>query len=501
MSDLERRLEDLYMADSRARRVEQVNVAPRGRSPFAPLAFVGGVAALTLAVIVTLSLLRGGEPAPASSPTPATSAAAVAGASPSASATLGEQVMCGRVSQFSEATATEAGRFVITPQGQSGSPIVIRPGTQAAGVTGYVCVRVDVALAAPSVSFVALLAPGMAGYVAEGANPSSAPSPTIARGVKPDAQHGVISSGGNASKLRTEIDPAARATFGLFRGLAVTKDGKRVAYVRVGDTSAQLIVFDTANPDAQKTVIDFPGGVETPGGLVWSVDSNDELLIQVDKRSQSQPLAVDSSSLRAVNVDTGASREIARTTNALLLPIAWHGSTNTGAAVETGDGGFAGTYDYISGGTVKRSPLPAQTGAFAIRADAAGARILSLGAMVAARGVTWWPIDHPEDRHELKTADGWDVSTAYWRPDMDEIVVFASPTVKGAPSPAPRIEAWTTAGQRRVIAEGAGPLGTVRVDGTAAITTSWNLVDLTTGAVTPIPGVDRTQTPSFAVKF
>src|SRR4051812_21774318 len=150
MSDLERRLEDLYMSDSRARRVQQVNVAPRGRNPFAPLAFVGGIAALTLALIVTLSLLRGGEPVPASSPSPNTSAAAVVSASPSASSGLGEQVMCGRVSQFAEATATEAGRFIITPQGQTGSLVVIPPHTQAAGVTGYVCVKVNVARAAPS---------------------------------------------------------------------------------------------------------------------------------------------------------------------------------------------------------------------------------------------------------------------------------------------------------------------------------------------------------------
>ena len=48
MSDLERRLEDLFMSDSRARRVERVNVAQRAPRPFAALAFVGGVAAVTL---------------------------------------------------------------------------------------------------------------------------------------------------------------------------------------------------------------------------------------------------------------------------------------------------------------------------------------------------------------------------------------------------------------------------------------------------------------------
>jgi hypothetical protein len=243
-------------------------------------------------------------------------------------------------------------------------------------------------------------------------------------------------------------------------------------------------------------------GLDSAGGIVWSSESNAELLVQVDKRSATQPLAAESSSLRAVNVDTGAAREVVRSTSALLLPIAWHSSTNTGAAVETGDGGFAVSYDYISGGALQRSPIAAgQIGAFAILADPDGRRILSLGAFGSPRGVMWWPIDLYADRQELKPADGFDISRAFWRPGTDEIIVFASPTVKDAAGPAPRLEAWTTSGQRRTVAEGAGPLAMVRVDGTAAITTSWNLVDLVTGSVTPMPPGDGTQTPYFAVLF
>lgn len=303
--------------------------------------------------------------------------------------------------------------------------------------------------------------------------------------------------------MRTEAAPAALSTLKTYAALAVSKDGRRVAYVRLGETGGQqLIVFDTARPDVQKTLLDLTGIVESAGGLIWSSDGNDEVLIQVDKRSQTQPLAVDSSSLRAVNVDTGASREIVRTTTALLLPIVWHASTNTGGAVETGDGGFAISYDYISGGTLKRSPFPqGQVGAFAVRADADGKRVLALGAFGAPRGVMWWPFDKFEEKRDLKPAEGWDVSTAFWRAGTDEIVVFASPTVKGAPGPAPRIEAWTTSDQHRTVAESTGPLATVRTDGTAAITTNWSIVDLTTGAITAMPPGDGTQTPQWAVRF
>ena len=424
MSDLERQLEELFMSDSRSRRVDQVNVPAPRRSRFGGPVFVGGVAMAALALIVAFSLLRGGpENAPASSPTPSGSAGVVA--SP---------------------TSTSA---------------------------------------APSAS--------------SGASASAAPSttPGVAR---PDAQHGVITRGGPGGVVRTESNPATLALLKPIQQLAVTKDGRRVAYVYRGATADQLIVFDAAKPDVQKTLIDFPA-TETAGGLVWSSDGNDELLVQVDHRSPSPP-GFDLSTLRAVNVDTGASREIVRTTTALLLPIVWHASTNTGGAVETGDGGFAISYDYISGGTLKRSPIPlGQVGAFSIRSDADGARVLALGGFGAPRGVTWWPFDKFEEKRDLKPAEGWDVSAAFWRAGTDEIVVFASPTVKGAPGPAPRIEAWTTSDQRRTVAESTGPLAAVRTDGTAAITTNWNVVDLTTGTVTQMPIGDGAQTPQFAVIF
>ena len=353
MSDLERQLEELFMSDSRSRRVDQVNVPAPRPSRFGGPVFVGGVAMAALALIVAFSLLRGApENVPASSPSPSGSAGVVSSPGPSA---------------------------------------------------------------------------------------STAPSSSASTAARPDAEHGVITRGGSGGVVRTEAAPAAITTLNTYRALAVTKDGRRVAYVLVGATGDQLVVFDTAKPDVQKTLMDFPGGVETAGGLVWSSDGNDEILIQVDKRSQSDPLAVEFSSLRAVNADTGATREIVRTTTALLLPIVWHASTNTGGAVETGGGGHVISYDYVSGGALKRSPFPqGQIGAFSVRSDADGKRVLALGALGVPRGVLWWPFDKVEEKRELKATDGWDVSAAFWRAGTDEIVVFASPTVKGAPGPADR---------------------------------------------------------------
>ena len=174
MSDLERQLEELFMSDSRARRVDQVTVPAPRRSRFGGPMFVGGVAMAALALIVAFSLLRGApENVPASSPSPSGSAGVVASPGPSASA-------------------------------------------------------------APSAS--------------SGAGASNAPPASAATGVRPDAQHGIITRGGPGGVVRTEASAAVLTTVNAYGGLAVSKDGRRVAYVLRGETAEELRVFDTANP-------------------------------------------------------------------------------------------------------------------------------------------------------------------------------------------------------------------------------------------------------------
>ena len=508
MSDLERQLEELFMSDSRARRVDQVNVPTARRGRFGGVAFVGGVAMAALALIVGFSLLRGGtENVPASSPTPSGSAAVAASPNPSASAVPGEQVICGQVSRFNRSTPTAPGSFVITPSGQSGTYVVLPAGVQGE-FGGYVCAAVKtLPQGAPSIVFVGLLAPGRPGYVAEGAA-SAAPSATSGPStVRPDAGRGFIArgTGEGVGVMRTESDAAVLKSFPRELSAATTRDGLRVAYFRTGQTGTQLVTFDTAGPGAEKTVVDFSGSGEVTGEVVWSSDQANELLISVSKLGpQVNPeVAVVYSSLRVVDAGTGAVREIARITSGLYLrPLAWHGASNTAAALEWSPaGGFAANYDYIRAGVVTRTPFSfGQVIASTVRADVDGQRVLSIGGLPAPRGVTWWPIDRFDARRELKADPAYDVSVALWRAGTDEIVVYASPMTK-APGAAPRLEAWTTSDQRRTIAEGAGPLGILRVDGSAAITTAWTLVDLRTGATTDIPGANRDQIPYLAVKF
>jgi hypothetical protein len=61
MSDLERRLEDLFTHDSRSRRVTDVGIPDRRRSPLRSVAFAAATALTVLAVVVTLSTIRGSD--------------------------------------------------------------------------------------------------------------------------------------------------------------------------------------------------------------------------------------------------------------------------------------------------------------------------------------------------------------------------------------------------------------------------------------------------------
>src|SRR2546430_5358401 len=108
MNDLERRLEEMFMSDSRGRRVGQVNVASRRPNYMRSLTFIGGVAALALAAAVALNVLRpAGDVSPAANPS--------ASASPiAASAPAGGVVRCGDVSSFSAPSASADGLFILT---------------------------------------------------------------------------------------------------------------------------------------------------------------------------------------------------------------------------------------------------------------------------------------------------------------------------------------------------------------------------------------------------
>jgi hypothetical protein len=300
--------------------------------------------------------------------------------------------------------------------------------------------------------------------------------------------------------MRSETDPAVLHSFApQVQEVSVAPDGRRFAYVQTSQTGQRLIVLDTATL-ATRTVIDFAGTGETAGSMVWSVEGTNELLLAVHKLRATPPTeAKEYSRLVVVGTDDGRQTEIARTTSGLAFrPIAYRRQHGEAAAIESGPGGFAANYVFVRGdGTVSRQPFDADVNAASVHANADGSRILAIGPLPAPRALWWWPIHRFDDRHELRAPDH-DVRIGLWRPGTDEIVVDLA--AMSRTSPAAGIEVWSVTGVRRAVATGS-PLAALRVDGSAAIGTDTSLIDLATGAKTPLPGADRTQTPYAGVRF
>ncbi len=87
MSDLEKQLEEVFMTDSRSRRVERVNITAARSGLLGNVAFVGAVALAVLAVVVALNLLRPPSGQVATVPSASPTATATATATPTPTAT------------------------------------------------------------------------------------------------------------------------------------------------------------------------------------------------------------------------------------------------------------------------------------------------------------------------------------------------------------------------------------------------------------------------------
>jgi hypothetical protein len=422
MSDLERRLEDLFMNDSRSRRVTSVDVPTRRASPLRGLAFVGVTALAVLALVIALNTLR---PPQETTPLASPSASATASATPAASATA------------------------------SGSPA---------------------ATSSPAAS---------------------------AAGVKPDASHGMLTR--NPAAIRTEGDPTAlnkTANWNDGAAAAVSPDGKRVAILRTSETGQAIVTFTTAKPDEITSVMDMAGtGENVVAPPVWAADGSDSLLIGILKPGAQTGIAPPPaySALRSVNVKTHNVTEVTRTTNGfVLVPVVWHPGAGVAAAYETGDGGFAVNYLVIQGPQVARTPVGATVGGGTLVANQDGTRVAAIyGGQTST--VHWWPYDRFDQQTELKPAAGDGAYRAYWRGGRDELVVATGPAAT-PPSTNMRVEVWGTQSGRRVVRD-TGGIALVRVDGTAALSFDYQLVDLTTGATTPVQKGAGTESAYLAVLF
>jgi hypothetical protein len=461
VSDLERRLEDLFTHDSRSRRVTAVEVPSRRAGPLRGLAFVGATALAVVALIVALNTLRPG-PTPLASPT----------ASASPTTTSAEVVRCGETTQFVAPTADHPGSFVITSEGRA-ELVMVPAGSGLAAAGGYNCARIRPGT--PSGELVAMIPIGGPGYVPP---PSPSAAPTAQSQLRPDAQHGFLSQRPDA--IRTEVDAVARAQFPQGYAAAVSIDGKRVAMLVTTQTGSRLVTFRTDQPQQMTTVLDFAGTGEGVGQIAWAADDSSSVLISVHKfRPPTE--STEYTTLRAVDLATRSVTEIARFTDGrFLVPLYWDPVTGSAAAYETGPGGFGVDYVLLRGGQISRTDFPFETIANTIKADARTGRILAIVGRDRT-AVSTWRYDHFDQRTDLRPAAGEQVHVALWRPNREEIVVSVGPPAVTS-EPAMRMEVWSMANARRQLSgAGTSRLLLVRVDGTAALNFDFTLIDLETG--------------------
>jgi hypothetical protein len=131
MTDLERRLEDLFTHDSRSRRVIGVDMPARRRNQ--PLVLVGATALAVVALIAALNTVAFRENAPLTSP--ATSA------SPAATPGTDAVVRCGETTRFVAPTADSTGSFVLVSDGRA-DLVRVPAGSGLVAAGGYNCARI-----------------------------------------------------------------------------------------------------------------------------------------------------------------------------------------------------------------------------------------------------------------------------------------------------------------------------------------------------------------------
>jgi hypothetical protein len=493
MSDLERRLEDVFMNDSRSRRVTSVDVPTRRSHPARAVLFIGATAAAVLALAVSINILRGVPPDTTSLASP--------GVTASATPTLPADVVvrCGQTTQFVAPTATTPGSFVIASAGRE-ERVIVPAGSGIAAAGGYNCVSIKPA----SGELVAMIPIGGAGYVPE---PSSSATPAPGGAARPDASHGMLTRNPAAIRIEADTTPLNKVSnWDEGAAAAVSPDGKRVAILRSGQTGQGIITFTTVKPDEITTVLDMAGtGELLVGPPVWAADGSDSLLVGVIKPGAQSgvdpPPAY--SALRSIDMKTHTVTELTRiTNNYVLAPVVWHPGGSVAAAYETGAGGFAVNYVVVRGGQMTRTSFGGSVVAGSVVANQDGTRVLAIEG-TGGGSVRWWPFDRLDQGTELKPAAGEGVFRAYWRAGRDEIVVAVDkngPTSTPRSPSASRLEVWGSQSGRRVVRDSGG-LALVRVDGTAAIAADYQLVDLTTGATAPVQKRAATEFAYLAVLF
>src|SRR4029078_4839719 len=176
--------------------------------------------------------------------------------------------------------------------------------------------------------------------------------------------------------------------------VAVSPDGKQVAFFSLQVNAAKLQIAPASDPNNVQTVATL--GVGQKGtGVVWSNDASGLLYaVGVQKADGTmQSGQVHTFDMRGT---TTPDRVIYDEGQAgyVLQPIAWDRAANVAAFGETGDGGFMAFYDVanFTGGdaNVTRSKVPVRITMASVKASSDAKFVVAQD--LDANGFTYWPL-------------------------------------------------------------------------------------------------------------
>lgn len=231
----------------------------------------------------------------------------------------------------------------------------------------------------------------------------------------------VVFSQVSGAAIRTESGTPRPATFAASpAAVAVSPDGKLVAYWTSSTTPSQLRLFTTLGNATEQTLLTLPAGTRG-GGIAWASDGA-ALLYSTDTGSFGINGGTNSATLDTFELAGPPLRHATIGTQAnagmLYRPIAWDRSANLAAAGLTGEGGSM--VSYVTVRTDQSNAVAQLTdtrtsgiGMPTVRASSDGKLVLG----IAGAQVKYWPV---ADYAANKTAS--DKSTAaQWQPGTHRI--------------------------------------------------------------------------------
>jgi hypothetical protein len=265
------------------------------------------------------------------------------------------------------------------------------------------------------------------------------PSPTANPKVTPSAS--ASSSSYNDDFGFVVIEPGAGRTTTIRREsggrvgsfdqeqFAVSPDGRQVAWFTPAAALPQQLRIATAADLSRSQLIRTLGADERSGTIAWSNDASG-LLYTVHTPETSTGVVPSASTYTVHTFDlrgtTTPDRVVLTSPNGgvVLVPIAWDRAANVAGVLETGEGGYMGSWDVIrftgtEAVTTKTTVVPnGSILAFSVSASS-DAKLVLGGSFGDGGSVVWWPL---ADFGARKSIPGG--QNGQWRPQTHELATI-----------------------------------------------------------------------------